>query len=187
MNDYSIYKLYSAVKLHFTNYNYNVIESRGVMKTCIGEDKFLQTKKNYISRFHILKKQFKTSQDWVQLFVALNVFGGNIFDQESCDTCFIKWQRLKESATQTILDDIDTVGPLTDSDTVLKYTSQGRISIATAVALDKWYDIFDTTSQHLTHDKLKKTIAKVRYFLKYNQEKVNEQFKELEQYEAATV
>lgn len=174
MTPFQIYKFGLAIKLHFTNDQYDVFESRGGIKNCTEESFYT---KSGVGRYTALARQLSTAQEAVQYFVACNAYSANIFDPQDSDDANRRWQRNKEMMTQLVLDDIDTIGDveasLQGSPCYLqKLVSGGKINIETCVVLNRRFMFAKEWKNNFVYSDLGRKIIKLDKFVKCNEEKV---------------
>lgn len=176
MDAFQVYKLYQAVRLHFTNEKYDIIEHRGKMKHC-SESAFYE--KPGSRKFHFLSKQLSDPQEAVQFFISCFAYDADVFDSTSADEAFFLWKKNKEMMTQLILDDIEQIGDITsalsgDPCKLQQLVAGGHVNIETAVALNKFLNYSSSWKNNFAYKGLAGKIEKLNAFVKFNESKVNE-------------
>ena len=106
MDDFSVYRMYLALKLHFTTDNYDVIQQKGKVRASKAA---FNKRKDLFS----IKKIAKTysDEDVANFLVANFVSGdrwGGMFDSEAGKR-FIDWKKRTESLTYLFSTDIDKI------------------------------------------------------------------------------
>ena len=180
LDDYTAYKLYLAIKLHFGTKNYDVFESRGAVKG-LTSDNFRNRKG--ASWFKTLGKKFSNPQEFVQYLVANAAYGNisDIFDLQTSFDNYSKWIKHKQMMTRLILDDLsqyDNLMPKIQGipPSILNDTIAGKCHIETAVAINRYHpfigsEILDTDYLIFTREALR--IKKLDRFVKYNTDEIN--------------
>jgi hypothetical protein len=176
MDAFQVYKLYQAVRLHFTNEKYDIIVHRGKMKHC-SESAFYE--KPGSRKFHFLSKQLADPQQAVQFFISCFAYDADVFDSTSADAAFFLWKKNKEMLTQLILDDIEQIGDITsalsgDPCKLQQLVAGGHVNIETAVALNKFLNYSSSWKNNFAYKGLAGKIEKLNAFVKFNESKVNE-------------
>jgi hypothetical protein len=181
MTPFQIYKFYLAIKLHFTTEKYDVFKYRGAVHSC-NEEGFRSRRGH--GRFVQLSHRLQKPQDAVQLFVACFVYDADVFNDSECEEALTRWRKHKEMMTQLILDDLETIelpDCLKGSPCSLqKLVSGNKISIETAVALNKKYGFSAVWKNNFVYKRLGLKIEKLEPFVKFNEVKVFEAISEKE-------
>jgi len=190
MDEFGVYKMYLALKLHFTTDNYNVIESKGRVRA--SRHAFAKRKDLFS-----IRKISKTYNDeeianfLISNFVSGNRWGG-IFDSEAGKT-YISWKGKMESLTYNfnkeldkIIDDLEAQGnsfadafEITKAQHpyILKAYLRNDVSIETMVILEKVYPFVEQFDINLSSDilwpEISRMIKKYKPFLKIDKEKYN--------------
>lgn len=160
MTPFLVYKLYLAVKLHFTTDKYDVVESRGRVKA--SEAAFNQRRD--LHGIRRLARKYSSDQV-IEFFVANFISGdkwGGIFDQES-ETTYKAWQarieslgyRYKQELNKLCedVDDFDTVLDCSHGHPrILKAYLRGDVSLETLVILNSCLPFVDHVSIYLRDD-----------------------------------
>lgn len=189
MSPFDLYKIYIAIKLHFTVSSYDVFETRGAVRN-VSEDSF--SKKGYRHRFNALTHQIKTAREAVNYFVSCFAYGTDVFNSSDADESYSRWRKHKEMMTQLILDDLETLNLPMDvqgSSCRLQSLISGKsINIETGVALNKRYGFADDwIKSNFVYGELGSKIKKLTGFVSYNEDKVNKFISDHEQQETTTV
>lgn len=108
MNGYDVYCTYQAIKLHFTDNNYNFFTYGG--KTRVSVDTFNKRKDKY--NFHKLARQYGET-DIVPFLVANFVHNDSQWSrdltQEDAREIYTNWQRVTQSMSNVFTQDIRTL------------------------------------------------------------------------------
>jgi hypothetical protein len=105
MTGFEAYKLYLALKTHFTSKTYDYFQYNGAIKARI--DSFEKRKDKYF--FTKLSKK----KDVLGFLVSLFVYGkkemwiGDIIRNEEQEDLFLKWQKVRQSMTYVFSNDLD--------------------------------------------------------------------------------
>jgi len=191
MDEFSVYRFYLALKLHFTTDNYDVIKQQGKVRA---------TKKSLYKRKDIgfIKRIATTYNDEevVNFLIANFVSGdrwGGLFDQQAKETYFL-WKKRIESLTYTFTKEFNSIVDYAESNNLkfldLLFNSQddthpyiiraylgGHVSIETIVILNrfinflKFYD--KTIADKMVWPDISRLIKKYEPFLKIDKEKYN--------------
>lgn len=194
MDEFGVYKMYLALKLHFTTDNYDVIENKGRVRA--SRHAFAKRKDLFS-----IKKISKTYSDeeianfLISNFVSGNRWGG-IFDSEAGKT-YILWKGKMESLTYNFNKELDKIKDdleiqekpfkfafeITKAQHpyILKAYLRNDISIETLVILEKIYPFVETFDGELKTDILwpdiSRMIKKYKPFLKIDREKYDRLFR----------
>ena len=105
MNGYDVYCIYQAIKLHFTDKNYNFFTYGG--KTRVSVDTFNKRKDKY--SFHKLARQYNESEI-VPFLVANFVHNDSQWSrdllQEEAKNVYTEWKRVTQSMQRCFTEDI---------------------------------------------------------------------------------
>lgn len=155
-----MYKLYLAVKLHFTTDKYDIVTSRGRLK--VSETAF--NHRRDLHGINRLARKYNNDQV-IEFFVANFASGdkwGGMFDQES-ETIYREWQsrieslfyRYKQELTK-LCEDVDDFSSIFDCSRghplILKAYLSGDVSIETLVILNTCLPFVDSVSIYLHND-----------------------------------
>ena len=190
MDEFSVYKMYLALKLHFTTDKYDVIQQRGKIRA--SRQAFAKRKDLYS-----IKKVSKTySDEEVANFLVANFTSGDrwggVFDSEAGDR-YLEWKGKIESLTYIFSNDIDNLlNELQDENLtflesfkvknsqhpyILKAYLRKTITLETLVILEsliKFVDKFDENiSDEILWPDVSRLIKKYKPFLKFDREKYN--------------
>lgn len=188
MDEFSVYKMYIALKLHFTTDGYDITKRNGKVKA--SRQAFAKRKD-----LHSIRKIAKTYSDeevanfLVSNFVSGNRWGG-IFDSDAGKT-YLEWKGKIESLSYHFAQDLDrlsleleSVG-MSFSDAfeitrsqhpyIIKAYLRNSISLETLVIIEKicpYLDEFDTKlSNDLIWPDVSRLIKKYKPFVKFDKEK----------------
>lgn len=186
MTPFQVYRLYLAVKLHFSSEKYDIFESRGAVKCT--EAGFNKSRGR--GRFDALAKYtLKEPRDAVQFFVANAVYDTNIFEHEESLSAWTRWNRNKQMMTQLVLDDVSTIVSNVqeleeafrgDFPLVVKLLNRNELNIESIAVLDRFihFTRWDNWTHNLIQPKLHVKINKLQKFLKVNDKLIMEALNE---------
>lgn len=189
MDEFSVYRFYLALKLHFTTDNYDVIKQQGKVRA---------TKKSLYKRKDIsfIKRIATTYNDEevVNFLIANFVSGdrwGGLFDQQAKET-YLLWKKRIESLTYTFTKETEQCFQYAEDNDIsfnslifditnnthpyiIRSYLGNSISIETIVILDQLFDFVSTYDNSLD-DKIvwpdiSRLIKKYTPFLKIDKEK----------------
>jgi len=143
MDAFDAFKLYLALKSHFTNKTYDYFKYGG--KTKASKLTFEKRHDKYF--FHKLSKRKDIIGFLVANFVYnANKWAGDLLQNSDAEQCYIRYQRYKESLTYQFTNDLDKLDPCFDNNIVvtdgqhpklLKLLLQNEINIETLVILQE--------------------------------------------------
>lgn len=185
MEAYDVYRLYMAMKLHFTTESYDISKTKGMVKDC--RNAFMKRKD--ILAFRKLGEKY-SKREIIDLLVANFTRGdkyGGVFDSET-EEAYEQWkirqQKLSYIFTQdiiTILNESEKTGqdPFTTSNgthpIIVRLYLGGKISLETLIILDKLFDFRYINDNSLQLDFVWKDVSllikKYRIFVKIDKEK----------------
>ena len=190
MDEYSVYKMYIALKLHFTTENYDVIAQRGKVRA--SRQAFAKRKDLYS-----IKKVSKTySDEEVANFLVANFTSGDrwggLFDSEASDR-YADWKKRIESLSYIFTNDLDNLIEDLESENkqfedafkitkaqhpyIIKAFLRKTITLETLVILEKINPFlihFDTDlSNDIMWPDISRLIRKYKPFLQFDKEKFN--------------
>lgn len=190
MDEYSVYKMYLALKLHFTTDKYDVIQQRGKIRA--SKQAFAKRKDLYS-----IRKVSKTySDEEVANFLVANFTSGDrwggVFDNDAGDR-YLEWKAKIEGLTYTFNSDIENlITELQDNNLeflecfkisngqhpyILKAYLRKTITLETLVILDsllRFLDKFDMDiADKIIWPDISRLIRKYKPFLKFDREKYN--------------
>jgi hypothetical protein len=184
MDDFTAYKIYRALKLHFSSKTYNVIESRGFVKG-ITLEKYKSQR--FVPWFKFLSKQFSKESEFVQFVVANCAYGDieNIFEYDTALINYETWQKNKKKSTYLITETVESIDHLKDKLTglppsILNLVIQDKVNIETAVAINRCNTYIPESllsKDYHIFSKIALKIKKLDNFVKYDEEKVNNTIK----------
>lgn len=195
MSEYEVYKMYLALKLHFTTDNYDVVKQKGRVKA---SKVAFAKRKDLFS----IKKVAKTySDEEIANFLVANFTSGDrwggMFDSEANDR-YVFWKKKIESLSYTFSKDIDTILDFLEENNlkrenlfeitknehpyIIKMYLRNSISLETLVIFEKIYpyvEKFDASiSDTFLWPDLSRMIRKYRPFLNFDKEKYAGIFRE---------
>jgi hypothetical protein len=190
MNEYSVYKMYLALKLHFTTDSYDVIANKGRVRA--SKQAFAKRKDLYS-----IKKISKTYTDeevvnfLVSNFVSGDRWGG-MFDSEAGER-YTDWKRKIESLSYIFKNDLEVISSekevnnikyddmfklyKTEHPYIIKMFLRKDITLETLVILEKLAPFVSNFDNELSEDliwpDISRLIKKYKPFLKIDKEKYN--------------
>ena len=190
MDEFGVYKVYIALKLHFTTDNYDIIKNKGRIKA----SKHAFAKRKDLFSIRKISKTYNDEEITnflVSNFVSGNRWGG-VFDSDAGKT-YLAWKGRIESLSyiftrelDELINNLETEGfTLQDAFTIsnsqhpllLKAYLRKTISIETLVILEKIYpyvEEFDTQLQgDILWPDISRMIRKYKPFLRIDKEKYN--------------
>lgn len=166
MNGLDVYKMYYAIKLHFTTPKYNFFVYDG--KTNISEDSFNNRKDKFF--FHKLARKYD-EQELVGFLVSNFTSGKATWIKEllteDADSIFRNWKRITQSMSETFKMDIDTLLPedktpkafnslfvVTEGQTpkLLQSYQQNDVTLETLVILNNIIGFIDRWDKEIVDD-----------------------------------
>lgn len=175
MDGFQAYKFYLATKLHFTQKNFDVFESKGNAKNC-SLSAFERRKDR--KWFELLARKFNTPQEYIQFLVASAAYGslGNIYDLEKSFETHKEWKKNKEMMTRIIQRDIEDTKSIRDllsgnPPQLIHLIVAGKIHIETAVALNRKMGFASSwiNEKYFVFQEYPLRIMKLDKFVKYNE------------------
>lgn len=185
MEAYDVYRLYMAMKLHFTTESYDISKTKGMVKDC--RNAFMKRKD--ILAFRKLGEKY-SKREIIDLMVANFTRGdkyGGVFDSET-EEAYEQWKIRQQKLSYIFKQDIITLfneaektgeDPLVSSSgvhpIVVRHYLGGKISLETVIILDKLFDfryINDTSLQlDFVWKEISLLIKKYRIFVRIDKEK----------------
>jgi hypothetical protein len=197
MDGYKAWKLYMAVKLHFTTTKYNVFNNRGHVKGA--RDTFYARNDRFI--FERLARKFPTERDIIQYFVANFAYDNPevVYTQSEGDTNLNTWNKRKQSISQVFENDLHVIllhlekERLTENDLyegsgsnlpeLFKLFLGGYITIETMVILDSFANYLTSISSKInllwSEECLK--IEKCKGFIKFDRDRLLQVYENFKQ------
>lgn len=185
MDPYEVYRLYLALRLHFTNEKYDITKTKGGVRP--SRQAFL--KRNDLFSIRKMAKT-KSKQEIIDFLVANFVAGnqwGGVFDSESEQT-YKEWQKRMQRLTYQFKEDLETM--FRDGDpfefeegkhpSILKLYLGKKISIESIAILEKLGYVSSIENEFLTDDIIWKDfihlVKKYKIFIKIDKDKFNQLF-----------
>mgnify|MGYP003337381916 FL=1 len=179
-----------AIKLHFTNDEFNVFENRGRVKGT--RDTFNARNDRFI--FEKLANKYPTDKDIIQFFVANFAYKSDtaIYEGKEAEDNLVLWTKRKQSITQVFIDDLASI--ITHIETnndktpifffdrgeyplLLKMYLGGKITIETLKIIDDCHPFVETWANHpiakFMHGDDFLRIKKLTGFVKYDKIKLH--------------
>ena len=190
MDEFSVYKMYIALKLHFTTDNYDVIAQKGKVRA--SRQAFAKRKDLYS-----IKKVSKTySDEEVANFLIANFTSGDrwggLFDSEASER-YQEWKKRTESLTYIFTNDLDTLMLELEKENmsiedafkitksqhpyIIKAFLRKTITLETLVILEKIFPFTGYFDSKIGDDvmwpDISRLIRKYKPFLRFDKEKYN--------------
>lgn len=185
MDGFKVWKLYMAVKLHFTTNTYNVFNNRGHIKGA--RDTFYARNDRFI--FEKLARKFPSERDIIQYFVANFAYDNPevVYDQVDAEANLNTWNKRKQSISQVFENDLHTILLHLEKERIteqqlyngnppelLKLYLGGYITVETMVILDSFASYIARWKQeiNLLWDVECRRIEKCKGFIKFDSERL---------------
>jgi hypothetical protein len=190
MDEFSVYKMYIALKLHFTTDNYDVIAQKGKVRA--SRQAFAKRKDLYS-----IKKVSKTySDEEVANFLIANFTSGDrwggLFDSEASER-YQEWKKRTESLTYIFTNDLETLMLELEKENmriedafkitksqhpyIIKAFLRKTITLETLVILEKIFPFIGYFDKNIGDDvmwpDISRLIRKYKPFLRFDKEKYN--------------
>jgi hypothetical protein len=180
LDDYSAFKLYIAIKLHFTNASYDLKIYNGRLNCNLESFK----ERNDMLLFKKLSKRY-SKVEFIR-YIASNMMYGNfnvIYDDEVAERVYKHYLKVRDSSTRVFEEDLLTLFkmgvkvPSSEfSKESFKSAMSGRITIESFSILDDLYSILDELKENsqislmFSEDMLR--LSRVKMFVKYDLENI---------------
>lgn len=181
MDPFLVYKMYLALKLHFTTESYDITKHRGAVKG--KKETFLQRKD--LTAIRKLARDF--SQKEIRDFLIANFVSGNkwggVFDAQAMDI-YNEWLVQKKRVMYTFATDLDYiimemekrgVTNAINSDEhplIMKLLLGSKVSLETVVILDRLYGFTDKIKDDFVLKDSCLLVKKYKPFLSIDSDKV---------------
>ena len=191
MDEYSVYKMYLALKLHFTTDQYDVIKQKGRIRA--SRQAFAKRK----DIFSIRKVSKTYSDEEVANFLVANFTSGDrwggLFDTEANER-YTEWQKRVQSLSYIFSNDLDAILEELEAENktfedafaiaknqhpyIIKAFLRKTITLETLVILEKINPFLENFDTHLSTDimwpDISRLIRKYKPFLRFDKEKYSE-------------
>jgi hypothetical protein len=191
MDEYSVYKMYLALKLHFTTDQYDVIKQKGRIRA--SRQAFAKRK----DIFSIRKVSKTYSDEEVANFLVANFTSGDrwggLFDTEASER-YTEWQKRVQSLSYIFSNDLDAILEELEAENktfedafaiaknqhpyIIKAFLRKTITLETLVILEKINPFLEDFDTHLSTDimwpDISRLIRKYKPFLRFDKEKYSE-------------
>ena len=191
MDEYSVYKMYLALKLHFTTDQYDVIKQKGRIRA--SRQAFAKRK----DIFSIRKVSKTYSDEEVANFLVANFTSGDrwggLFDTEANER-YTEWQKRVQSLSYIFSNDLDAILEELEAENktfedafaiaknqhpyIIKAFLRKTITLETLVILEKINPFLEDFDTHLSTDimwpDISRLIRKYKPFLRFDKEKYSE-------------
>lgn len=194
MDEYRAYRIYLAVKLHFTNESYDVFKMEGRVKA-MSREKFQQTR--MAKTFIRIAKNYPTEESLIKFLVANMVAGddgGGVFVDNGSDI-HKEWVRRTEAITETFRNDLNTCVDACDGNTDLLFETNGddhpmifklylqkSICIETLVLLNLQENFVKVIDEKLEDDllwpRVSMRIKRYKPFLQYDKGRITNAYRD---------
>jgi len=188
MDEYSVYKMYLALKLHFTTDQYDVIKQKGRIRA--SRQAFAKRK----DIFSIRKVSKTYSDEEVANFLVANFTSGDrwggLFDAEASER-YTEWQKKVQSLSYVFSNDLDALLEELEAENktfddaftiaktqhpyIIKAFLRKTITLETLVILEKINPFLDNFDLYLSGDimwpDISRLIRKYKPFLQIDKEK----------------
>jgi hypothetical protein len=176
------YKIYTALRLHFTTDNYDIRSGIAPKKPKAG------VKPNFKKKLEVLMKQYNYDEEEFINYLVANFLNGNewgIFEPAGHDI-FMEWRRIQESLTYNFTQDVEYLSQhvmlMEDAwvcnnghPVILKAYCGKKCRLETLVILNKLYRFSHEVDEHLVLDPVwnstSRLIHKYSPFIKINKDK----------------
>lgn len=174
MDGYTAYKLYLAIKLHFSKESYDVFKTKGRLRAT--EDSYY--KRNDRGIFEGLSYKFKSEKEYIQ-YIASNFMYDHpnvLYDPYDYGMNYYKeFIKRKQSITRFFEDDLtkveDYIGITTDCYEIFNLYLKDEIKLESLVILDTLENICDNVSNALIDDRIL-LVKKSHGFIKFDKQKI---------------
>lgn len=191
LDAYETYCMFTALKYHFTQKNYDYFKYHGKVRG--SKDTFASNK----NRFKFAKLSRKYDADQLKDFIISNIIAGKswvgeLFDDDAEDF-YTQYMKRKQSFTYNFTNEVKALFSSdrsklfksTDSqypEIINKYL-QGEISLESIAVLNEFIDFFDKFDKSLGKDdiiwsKIRMSAEKLKPFLSYDKEKLKQVLKD---------
>ena len=116
MEGFDAYKMYIALKLHFTTKSYNFLDYKG--KTRAKRSTFENRNDRYF--FKKLSNRKDMQQFLVANFLTGNKWIGNLVNEEEAEKEYFKWKKRIESLSYTFTNDLDKLDDVLENNILVK-------------------------------------------------------------------
>ena len=187
MDPFEVYKVYMALKLHFTTKSYDITQTKGAVRA--KKETFLKRKD--IMSFRKLARDFKRSEI-IDILVANFVSGdkwGGIFDASLLET-HKKWLTNKKRMLYNFSTDLDNILFRMEKDKIKSAIFEGGhplifrmimgqdINLETVVMLEKLRPFVSKYSDDFVLEDTCLLVSKYKPFVRFDKEKINSQHME---------
>lgn len=185
MEPFDVYKLYLALKLHFTTDSYDITKHKGAVRG--KKETFLQRKD--LTAIRKLARDYKKN-DIIDLLVANFVSGnkwGGIFD-EQCQDTYKKWLTNKKRMLYNLDTDLDNILFRMEKESIKSATKEGShplifrmymggdIKIETLVIMEKLYPYVEDYSKDFVLEETCRLVKKYKPFIQIDKDSVKQRY-----------
>lgn len=187
MEPFEVYKVYLALKLHFTTKSYDITKTKGAVRA--KKETFLKRKD--LTSIRKMARDFKRSEV-IDILVANFVSGdkwGGIFDAGLLET-HKKWLTSKQRMLYNFSTDLDNILFRMEKDEVKSAIHEGGhplifrmimgrdINLETVVMLEKLRPFVDKYKDDFVLEDTCLLVSKYKPFVRFDKEKINSQHME---------
>ena len=185
MEPFEVYKLYMALKLHFTTDSYDITEYNGAVRA--RKETFLKRKD--LTSIRKLARDYKRTEV-IALLVANFVSGdkwGGIFDQ-SCVETYKKYLTRHQQLLYNLNVDLDLILFRMEKDGIesalkdeghpllFRMYMAGEIKLETLVVIEKLYPFVDEYANDFVLEELCRLVKKYKVFVRFDKEDVKHRY-----------
>ena len=141
LDELRVFRLYIAVKLHYTSKKYDIFEANG-MASGINRVN-LQSNKARLGVILRVAKRCKTYSEALEYFMVQHLYGNrnDVFSLMAATDNIIRWEKFNFSSTNVIIDQLADydVRKITEGEVpeILRLVVGGRVGIETASAIQR--------------------------------------------------
>lgn len=183
MDPFDVYKLYLALKLHFTTESYDITKTKGAVR---GKKETFLKRKDLTSIRKLARDYSK--KEVIELLVANFVSGdkwGGVFDTDSAER-YKKWLTTRDRLLYTFGVDLDKVifrMEIEESKSaieeeghplIFKMLMSGEINLETVVIMEKLIPFVDKYKDDFVLDELCLLVSKYKPFVRIDKQSVME-------------
>lgn len=187
MDPFEVFRVYLALKLHFTTKEYDITKTDGAVRG--KKETFLKRKD--LTSIRKLARDYKRA-DIVDILVANFVDGnkwGGVFDAQCIET-YKKWLTTKQKMLYNFSTDLDNVLFRMEKDNLKSAINEGthplifrmfmgrEVSLETLVMLEKLRPFVDKHSNDFVLEEICLLISKYKPFVRFDKDIINSQYME---------
>ena len=173
MDGYTAYKLYLAIKLHFTSDSYDVFINKGRVRATYDS----YQKRNDRSIFEALSYKLKSEKEYIQYIASNFMYGHPNVIYESFDDGMVRYMeytKRKQSITRVFVDGLSKLHTV-DCHEIFDAYLKNVIALETVVILDTLENVCDRAYNPLVEDQMR-LIRKSQGFVKFDKSKIVKEY-----------